>query len=609
MRLAAAVLTVVVAGGQLAVAAAAEHPGRRGWPLVGPAVEAILSPRYLLLVASLVLLGSARGLLRGQRVASAVVLVVAALTMPAPPPRPERLVGYGLHVLLLVVLVAGWESFDVRSDARHQRRGLAMLAGGLAVVLVYGTLGLYLLDSQFDASTTFGESLLGSLRLLFLLPIDTIAPRTSRGMWFLGSVRVMAVLVVLAAVSQLTMTVIERERQRRRDRPAVEAIVRRWGTTSLAPFQLTADKSWVLSDDRRSFLAYRVVGRVALALGGPTGPPAHAPLVLAAFCDRCQRNGWVPAFHQLDHDGVALVASAGFKTVKIGEEAVIDLADFDLRDAHWKSLRSALRRVQRSGLEVVELSPPIDDATLAELRQVSDAWLAVDGHRERSFTLGQFDDDYLRSCPVLAVAGTDGGIAAFTNLVPSYASTNGNFDLMRRRPDAPNGVMDALYVGLIEHYRRAGAAGLTLGLAPLARLDGSGVADHALRIVADHGDRAFHFAGLRRFKEKWRPRWEPRYTAYRYDADLPRVALALTRAGELPQHGRLRSSAQHLVTTYPFTIALVSVVTWFMSATAISAATFRSLLRRFGLAWRDLVHLQVWRLPASQLLQPHPGFV
>jgi hypothetical protein len=169
--------------------------------------------------------------------------------------------------------------------------------------------------------------------------------------------------------------------------------------------------------------------------------------------------------------------------------------------------------------------------------------------------------------------------------------------------------MDALYVGLIEHYRRAGAAGLTLGLAPLAHLEGNRVADHALRLLADHGDRAFRFDGLRRFKEKWRPRWEPRYTAYRHDAELPRVALAVTRAGELPHDGRLRASVQRLVTGHPFTIALLSVVAWFMAATAISGATFRSLLRRFGMDWRDLVHLQLWRLPTSQLLQPHPGLV
>ena len=603
------VLAVVVAVGDLVVIGAVETPERGTWPVVGPIVEAVVSPRYLLLVAALVLLGSARGLLRGQRVASAVVLGIALATVPFEPPLPGQVVFDAAHLLLIVALVAGWSAFAVRSDPQRHRRGLAVLAGGLGVTLVYGTVGLYLLDSQFDSSTTFGESLVGSGRLLFLLPIDTINPTTRRGAWFIGSVRVMAVLVVLTAVTLLLVTVVERERQRRIDRLEVERILQRWATTSVAPFQLLDDKTWIFSPDREAFIGYKVVGRVAVALGAPIGEPAAAMAVLDAFGDRCRRNGWVPAFHQVDQAGFALLRSAGFKGVKVGEEAIVDVAGFDLDSPGWKSVRSALRRVERAGFRVRVLTPPIDDGTLAELRRVSDAWLASGGRRERTFTLGRFDEDNLRSCPIVVVADAAGGVAAFANLVPSYRSDNGNFDLMRRRPDAPNGVMDALHVGLIEHFRRHGAAGLTLGLAPLARIQGPGLAEHALRQVHIHADRAFHFRGLWQFKAKWQPRWEPRYSAYRTDAELPAVAVALVRVGELPRPHRLRATAQHVVRTYPFSVALAALVTWFMTATAVSRGTFTALLRRFGLAWRDLLHLELWRLPTSQLLQPHPGFV
>ena len=40
---------------------------------------------------------------------------------------------------------------------------------------------------------------------------------------------------------------------------------------------------------------------------------------------------------------------------------------------------------------------------IAQLKAVSDQWLRIPGRRERSFTLGQFDPDYLRSKPVLVV--------------------------------------------------------------------------------------------------------------------------------------------------------------------------------------------------------------
>ena len=402
-----------------------------------------------------------------------------------------------------------------------------MLVGGLGVTLLYGTIGLYLLDSQFDSATTLGESLVGSGRLLFLLPIDTIDPTTRRGAWFIGSVRVMAVLVVLTAVTLLLVTVVEHERQRRIDRLEVERLLERWATTSIAPFQLLDDKSWIFSADREAFIGYKVVGRVAVALGAPIGEPAAMRAALDAFGERCRCNGWVPAFHQIDEAGLELLRSAGFKGVKIGEEAIVDVAGFDLDAPGWKSLRSALRRVEKAGLRVRVLAPPIDDDTLAELRRVSDAWLAGDGgRRERTFTLGRFDDDYLRSCPIVVVADHDREHRGLRQ--PGPVLPVGQREL---RPHAA--ASGCAQRGDGRAARRAHRA-LPTGRAVRAHPGPGPAGPHRgpragqQRVAPQlhvHAERAFHFRGLWQFKAKWRPRWEPRYSAYRTDAELPAVAV------------------------------------------------------------------------------------
>jgi hypothetical protein len=46
-----------------------------------------------------------------------------------------------------------------------------------------------------------------------------------------------------------------------------------------------------------------------------------------------------------------------------------------------------------------------------------------------------------------------------------------------------------------------------------------------------------------------------------------------------------------------------------MAATNGSPGLHRELLRHIGLAWRDLQHLQFWRLPTSQLAETTAGFV
>ena len=92
--------------------------------------------------------------------------------------------------------------------------------------------------------------------------------------------------------------------------------------------------------------------------------------------------------------------------------------------------------------------------------------------------------------------------------------------------------MDYLLVHLIGHFRDRGLRGLNLGFAPLANIEGTGVVARALSLLYTYGSRAFNFQGLRSYKDKWHPIWEQRFLVYRSDLQLPRIALAVVRAGE-----------------------------------------------------------------------------
>jgi len=149
---------------------------------------------------------------------------------------------------------------------------------------------------------------------------------------------------------------------------------------------------------------------------------------------------------------------------------------------------------------------------------------------------------------------------------------------------------------------------MTLGLAPLSGLTGGGPAERALRLIYERGGRAFNFGGLRSFKAKWHPRWEPRYLGYRREADLPRIALAVARAGELQVPKpfdrfvssilRIRGSA-----------ALLGVIWSLMIATTVRPGLHAVLLHRFGLRYQDLRDGQLWKLISAPLLQPRPGIL
>lgn len=581
---------------------------KAGFLGMGWALSAVFGARYVLLVAGISLIVVARSLLRGKRNASRIALIAAVVSALGLHVKEADAIGLGLSAAVLVLLIITRSRFRARSDPALARGGVQLLASGLLATFLYGTAGLYLLDRNFRESTTLGESIKDALRLLVLLPTSTIEPVTRHGRWFLDSVRFAALAVLLVGLARIVATVVFH--QDPTDRATVTEILQRWATTSLAHFELLDDKNWLIATDRKAFIGYKVIGTTAVALGDPIGAPESRQQALEEFTRLCDLNGWTPAFHQITPDASGLLRGAGFKVLKIGEEAIIDVQRWSVHGPGYKWLRSALRRVERAGFEIAELPKPLDDATLAQLREVSDTWVRTGGHRERTFTVGQFDPEYLQVTRIFAVRHHDTGhIVAFANVVPSYQSPDGTFDLMRFRPDAPNGVMDLLFVGLIGQFKSEGKSGMNLGLAPLANISGESLADRALRVLYEHGGKAFRYQGLRRFKDKWDPRWEDRYLGYRHDADLPKVATAVIRAGELPEPRSTWGRVRWIARTFPVSLAVGGLIIWLMTVTAIDRDSYVGFKRHFGLGWHDLVRLHLWRLPTSQLIQTRAGYV
>lgn len=576
--------------------------------------------RYALLIAALTLLSSVHGLLRGKRMAWVLAVGATGASLIGHHLVKADLFGVGAAVVVAAVLLRSTRYFRARPDPVLARQGILWLLLGAIATYTYGVVGLYLLDRQFRRSTSLVESAEQATRLLFLLPTSTIEPITRHGDFFITSVRVMVVVVLIVGTARLLHSVVLGGTQHIQELQDVRCVLDTSATTSLAYFHLLSDKHHLFADDGNAFVSYKVVGSVAVSLGEPVGTNTSCLQAAAAFLERCELNGWLPAFHQVTPDGAELLTKLGLKELKIGEEAIVDVKSFSLSGSHFKNIRSNIAKMERDGWTVVKLPAPIDDATMSRLRVVSDAWLADGGHRERTFTLGRFDEDYLRSTTVLAAFDPSGLIQAFTNVIPSFNSVDGNFDLMRRHPDANSPVMDFLFVNMIRRFAADGLSGMNLGLAPFANISGDSVPDRALRILYDRGGRVFNFAGLRSFKDKWRPRWEPRFLMYRSDTELLPIAVATSRAGELPHAdtGRLElasgwigAAARALVATgrrLPFTVAVSVVLVTLQVVTQLDRDSYDGLRSALTYNWVDITHhWQLHRLVTAIFVQDGHG--
>jgi phosphatidylglycerol lysyltransferase len=296
---------------------------------------------------------------------------------------------------------------------------------------------------------------------------------------------------------------------------------------TLANAALTGDKRLLFNDAGDAFVMYQIVRHSWIALGDPVGSRDGAEELVWRLREMSDHHGGQTVFYQVCAERLALYVDLGLAALKIGEEARVPLSDFSLEGAARAELRQAQRRAQRDGTTFEVVPPAGVDALLPDMQRISDAWLASKSTGEKGFSVGAFSPEYLRRFP-LAVVRTQGTLVAFANLWTTGTRAELSVDLMRFDPQAPRSAMDYLFIELMLWGRREGYRWFNLGMAPLSGLEAHPLAPAWHRVgnfIFRHGEHFYNFEGLRRYKAKFDPTWEPRYIVARGGIALPRVLM------------------------------------------------------------------------------------
>ncbi|WP_086995049.1 bifunctional lysylphosphatidylglycerol flippase/synthetase MprF [Rhizobium sullae] len=275
------------------------------------------------------------------------------------------------------------------------------------------------------------------------------------------------------------------------------------------------DKSIMFSEEGDAFIMYGRQGRSWIALFDPIGAKHATPELVWRFVEAARAAGCRAVFYQISPALLSHCADAGLRAFKLGELAVADLTNFEMKGGKWANLRQTAARAQRDGLEFEVIPPEAVPGIINELAAVSNAWLEHHNAKEKGFSLGAFEPGYASAQPV-GVLKKDGKIVAFANILVTETKSEGTIDLMRFSPEAPKGSMDFLFVRIMEYLRGEGYTHFNLGMAPLSGMskrETAPVWDRIGSTVFEHGERFYNFKGLRAFKSKFHPHWQPRYLA------------------------------------------------------------------------------------------------
>jgi lysyl-tRNA synthetase, class II len=320
------------------------------------------------------------------------------------------------------------------------------------------------------------------------------------------------------------------------DRERATELVNEHGTDSLAYFALRRDKSYFFAPSGKSFLAYRVIGSTALVAGDPIGEEHERGELMSEFVRVAHTKGWRVAIAGASNEALEDYTAIGFKSMYLGDEALIKPAEFSLEGRAIRKVRQSVSRLEKSGYVVRMLSTAdADDELRTELRAVSEEWRGT--WPERGFTMAM---DALFRYPdtVLAVAvSPEGTVGGFLQLVPSPASEGYSLSSMRRRKDTPNGLMEYLITEAVAWARDHNVTEVSLNFSVFADFlradEEAGTVTRAIRWGLLKADRLFQVERLHSFNRKFFPNWRRRYFCFERWSDLPLAGLAYLQAESL----------------------------------------------------------------------------
>ncbi|MVO89126.1 DUF2156 domain-containing protein [Streptomyces sp. p1417] len=474
-------------------------------------------------------------------VLSGLFLLLFAFAMCFPEIRQyaQNWISLGLTALFVGALLVGRREFYAKGDRSNPRLAAAVAVGGLLVTSLLAALLVSVTNRAHDEyrSTFLDRWRYGTMRLVSLAADDSRFAGIATPGWVNVTVNVLSTVLLCAVLYAAFRSRRAVDPLSEDDEARLRALLGRHGERdSLGYFCLRREKSVVWSPTGKSAIAYRVVGGVSLASGDPIGDPEAWPGAIEPWLAEAREHGWTPAVMGASEEAGTVYARHGLDALELGDEAIVEIAEFTLEGRAMRTVRQAYNRVKRAGYEVrIRRHHDIPAEEMAHLLDRADDWR--DGATERGFSmaLGRLGDPADGECVMLECRDGDGALRAVLSFVP-WGPHGLSLDLMRRDRDAENGLMEFMVIELLQRaaeiqitqvslnfamFRSVFERGSRLGAGPVLRL---------WRSLLSFFSRWWQIESLYRANAKYRPIWEPRFLLFEKSGDLPRIAIASARA-------------------------------------------------------------------------------
>ena len=398
----------------------------------------------------LMLLMLAHGLRRRKRRAWQAVAALLAFDIAIHFIHAQRIVTAVVSLVLLIALLFFRDEFYAEGDPRTRWRAVWMF-GALIVADVAIGLTYILLARGLAEDYSLGQRVQEVIYGLVGVSGPVLWAPETRGDLFNLLTSALGIFTLLATAYLFLRPAEPRARLGRADAERVRELLAKQGDRdSLGYFALRDDKSVIWSPTGKAAVCYRVVSGVMLASGDPIGDPEAWPGAIGPFLDEAARHAWAPAVMGCSELGAEVwCREGGLTALELGDEAIVNAADFSLSGRPMRNVRQMVNRVAKHGyVAEVRRVRDIPRAELDAIVRAADSWRGSQTERGFSMALGRIGTPGDEEC-VLATATEDGAVRAVLQLVP-WGPDGLSLDLMRRDKAAQPGLNDFLIVETIK---------------------------------------------------------------------------------------------------------------------------------------------------------------
>ncbi len=496
--------------------------------------DLILASNALVLISGLLLIIIAAFLMQGSKRTWYAAMFLTSISVMGHMSKGIDYEEAFFSVLALLSLYYTRSHYTLKSNPVYTKLSFKVIIYGIAAILLYGILGFYFMDKHhFGIDFKLFQSIKYAFNLFFLFNDSGLMPQTHFGEIFIDSFYWAGGTYILFIAIGLLSPYFKKPYNTPEEKELVKILVQRFGRSPLDYFKIYPDKLFFISPDKEAFISFKTARNVAVALEDPVAKDNEAMRnAILAFDAYCKEVGLVSIYYRVPLESLPIYTSLNKKNFPIGEEAIINLDNFSLEGSKMKSIRNSVNHLTSKDFLCEIHKPPIQEELLQKLRQVSNQWLDELGQKEILFTEGIFDPSILKNEIIITIEDKEQRVYAFLNLIPAYKSGMASYDLIRKVPDAPNGILDLLLIKTFFYLKEQGYQEVNMGLAQLSGIEGSNITEKTVKFVYENLKAFDQFKGLRKYKEKFNPIWQKKYLIYDHSYYLLQVPHALKKVSE-----------------------------------------------------------------------------